>query len=42
MIAAVAKRQKPDGSWVNESDRWMEGDANLVTAYVILALSYCK
>ncbi len=42
LIAALAKRQKPDGSWVNENDRWMEGDPNLVTGYALMALSYCK
>ena len=40
--AALVKRQKPDGSWVNENDRWMEGDPNLVTGYALMALSYCK
>lgn len=38
----LARRQSPDGSWVNEADRWMEGDPNLVTAYALLALAYCK
>jgi squalene-hopene/tetraprenyl-beta-curcumene cyclase len=33
--------QGEDGSWVNESVRWLEGDPNLVTAYALLALSYC-
>ncbi|MFL5329632.1 MAG: prenyltransferase/squalene oxidase repeat-containing protein [Gemmataceae bacterium] len=42
LVEALAKRQRPDGSWVNEADRWMEGDPNLVTAYALLALSYCK
>jgi squalene-hopene/tetraprenyl-beta-curcumene cyclase len=40
--AALAKRQQPNGSWVNPSDRFMEGDANLVTAYALLALSYAN
>ncbi|MBA4066174.1 MAG: hypothetical protein C0501_21160 [Isosphaera sp.] len=40
LLAALAKRQKPDGSWVNENDRWMEGDPNLVTGYALLALSH--
>jgi squalene-hopene/tetraprenyl-beta-curcumene cyclase len=40
--AAILKRQKPDGSWVNENDRWMEGDPNLVTGYALMTLSYCK
>lgn len=42
LVAALATRQKPDGSWVNENARWMEGDPNLVTGYALLALSYCK
>ena len=40
VIAALAKRQQPDGSWVNPQDRWMEGDERLVTSYALLALSY--
>ncbi len=42
LIAQLAKQQKPDGSWVNENARWMEGDPNLVTGYALLALSYCR
>jgi len=42
LFAALAKRQKPDGSWTNETDRWMEGDPNLVTGYALMALSHCK
>lgn len=39
----LAQRQQENGSWVNtESKRWMEGDANLVTAFALLALSYCQ
>jgi squalene-hopene/tetraprenyl-beta-curcumene cyclase len=34
--------QNPDGSWINKAPRWMEGDPNLVTAYGLLCLSYCK
>ncbi len=30
--------QRNDGSWVNESDRWFEGDPHLVSAYAILAI----
>jgi len=37
----ILAKQKPDGSWVNGNARWMEGDPNLVTAYALLALSYC-
>jgi squalene-hopene/tetraprenyl-beta-curcumene cyclase len=39
LIAALAKRQGADGSWVNKADRFMEGDPNLVTAYCLLALA---
>jgi squalene-hopene/tetraprenyl-beta-curcumene cyclase len=42
MTAALAKLQKPNGSWVNDKDQWMEGDPNLVTGYALMALSYCK
>lgn len=35
--------QQPNGSWVNsKATRWMEGDPNLVTAYVLVALKYCE
>jgi squalene-hopene/tetraprenyl-beta-curcumene cyclase len=34
--------QNPDGSWVNKAPRWLEGDPNLVTAYGLLCLSYCR
>jgi len=39
---ALAKRQRPNGSWMNDRDQWMEGDPNLVTGYALIALSYCK
>jgi len=42
LIAALAKRQGPSGEWVNENDRFMEGDANLVTSYALLALAATK
>jgi squalene-hopene/tetraprenyl-beta-curcumene cyclase len=42
LTAALVKRQNPDGSWTNKTDRWMEGDPNLVTGYALMALSYCK
>jgi squalene-hopene/tetraprenyl-beta-curcumene cyclase len=34
--------QRENGSWLNPTDRWYEGDPNLVTAYALLALSYCE
>lgn len=30
--------QKSDGSWVNDADRWFEGNPHLVTSYAVLAL----
>jgi squalene-hopene/tetraprenyl-beta-curcumene cyclase len=42
ITAALAKQQRSDGSWVNPSDRWMEGDPNLITGYALMALSHCK
>jgi len=38
LIDALARRVGQDGSWINEADRWFEGDPNLVTAYAVLAL----
>ena len=35
-------RQLKNGSWHNENARWLEGDANLVTGYALLALSHCR
>jgi squalene-hopene/tetraprenyl-beta-curcumene cyclase len=40
--AALAKRQKPGGEWVGASDRFMEGNPDLVTAYAVIALAYCR
>ncbi|MFG0332961.1 MAG: prenyltransferase/squalene oxidase repeat-containing protein [Maioricimonas sp. JB049] len=37
----LASLQQDNGSWINPTDRWYEGDPNLVTAYALLALSYC-
>lgn len=42
LIDELASRQRPDGSWVNENSKWLEGDASLVTGYALLALSYAK
>jgi squalene-hopene/tetraprenyl-beta-curcumene cyclase len=41
LTQALAKRQRPDGSWLNEN-HWLEADPNLVTGYSLMALSYCK
>lgn len=42
LLQALAKQQRPDGSWINENDRWMEGDPNLVTGYALMALAFTK
>lgn len=36
------RRQNADGSWVNDNARWLESDPNLVTAYALLTLNYCR
>lgn len=38
LVEVLARQQKPDGSWLNPYDRWMEGFPALTTAYAILAL----
>ena len=40
LIGQIVDLQRPDGSWVNQSSRWMEKDPNLVTAYALIALSH--
>lgn len=32
--------QRENGGWVNPEKRWMEGDPNLATAYVLMTLEY--
>jgi squalene-hopene/tetraprenyl-beta-curcumene cyclase len=39
---ALINLQKQDGSWVNKTPRWLEGDPNLATGYGLLVLSYCR
>ena len=41
LIQRLGQLQRANGSWINPADRWYEGDPNLVTAYSLLALSYC-
>lgn len=41
LVAKLTELQKSNGSWINEADRWYEGDPNLVTAYSLLALAQC-
>ena len=40
LIQKVISLQKPDGSWLNENNRWWENDPVLVTAYSLLALEF--
>ena len=42
LVAELATHQNKDGSFVNDTTRWMEGDPQLVTGYALLTLSYCK
>lgn len=39
LTAALAKRQESNGAWVNNDDRFMEGDPNIVTSYSLMALA---
>jgi squalene-hopene/tetraprenyl-beta-curcumene cyclase len=39
---ALAKKQRPDGSWSNDSPHWMEGTPALVTGYSLMTLAYTK
>ncbi|MBR5757914.1 MAG: terpene cyclase/mutase family protein [Thermoguttaceae bacterium] len=41
LIETLALAQNDDGSWVNDDRMWYETDANLVTGYVLIVLSYC-
>jgi squalene-hopene/tetraprenyl-beta-curcumene cyclase len=38
LVAKLMTLQREDGSWINEADRWMEGQPALTTAYAMLAL----
>ncbi len=42
LLAELVSRQRPDGSWINENPRWLEGEPALVTGYALLTLSYCR
>jgi squalene-hopene/tetraprenyl-beta-curcumene cyclase len=42
LIEQLIKSQNPYGSCINKAPRWLEGDPNLVTAYSLLCLAYCK
>jgi len=42
LLDVITKNQQENGSWLNKTDRWYEGDPQLVTAYALLTLKYCK
>ena len=42
LVSALAKRQEPNGGWVNRDDRFMEGDPNIVTSFGLLALAAAR
>lgn len=41
LARTLVSLQKPDGSWVNSSTAYLEGDPVLVTAYALRALCLC-
>ena len=34
--------QQENGAWLNKNDRWYEGNPDLATAYVLIALKHCE
>ena len=34
--------QSENGAWLNKNDRWYEGDPNLSTAYVLIAMKHLE
>jgi squalene-hopene/tetraprenyl-beta-curcumene cyclase len=42
LLAQLVRRQRPNGSWVNDDKRWLEGEPCLVTGYALLSLVYCR
>ena len=38
LIDALAERAGDDGSWVNDADRWYEGEPVLVTCFAVISL----
>ncbi|MFM7150858.1 MAG: prenyltransferase/squalene oxidase repeat-containing protein, partial [Gemmataceae bacterium] len=39
---SLARQQRADGSWLNEADRWMEGNPALTTGFALMALTHTK
>jgi squalene-hopene/tetraprenyl-beta-curcumene cyclase len=42
LLAELLRRQRSDGSWSNDDNRWLESDPNLVTGYALLCMAYCR
>jgi squalene-hopene/tetraprenyl-beta-curcumene cyclase len=42
LAAKIASLQRPDGSWVNEADKWFEGLPELVISYALDALNMAR
>ncbi len=40
LIKKLIALQKPDGSWVNDNNRWWENDPVLATSYALIALEF--
>ncbi len=38
IIRAIVERQREDGSWKNDADRWLEGEDVMATVYAVLSL----
>jgi len=42
LVRKLIALQRPDGSWVNENNRWWENDPVLATSYSLLALEFAS
>jgi squalene-hopene/tetraprenyl-beta-curcumene cyclase len=42
LFNALKTRQRADGGWLNDNPAFLENNADLTSAYALLALSYCK
>jgi len=42
LAAKLVSLQRPDGSWVNENNRFWEGDPVLCTSFALLVLEICR
>lgn len=41
LAESLFKLQQENGSWLNKSDRWFEGNPDLATAFALMSLKYC-